>query len=41
MHQRYDILAIYAMELQNGSDHKVVANYAGLYEEGEVECVLA
>ena len=24
------------MVLQNGSDHKVVANYSGLYEEGDV-----
>ena len=24
-------------ELQNGSDHIVVASYSGLYEEGDVE----
>ena len=26
-----------AAELQNGSDHEVVASYSGLYEECDVE----
>ncbi len=30
------VVVSFSEELQNGSDHKVVANYSGLYEECSV-----